>query len=73
LDPGELSAAAGFAPVGQAPGVAVAIGADGRLDERDRRMLQLLYREMVRAETVEPRGPAQREVAAKRRPGRSRR
>ena len=50
LDPGELSAAAGFAPLAPAPSVAIAIGADGRLDERDRRILRLLYREMVRSE-----------------------
>ncbi len=50
LDPGELSAAAGFAPLGDTVSVAVAIGADHRLAERDRRILRLLHREMVRAD-----------------------
>jgi transcriptional regulator with XRE-family HTH domain len=69
LDPGELSAAAGFAPLGQTASVSLAIGNDGRLGERDRRILRLLYREMVRAELSD--APALRRLpAAKHRPPR---
>src|SRR5689334_21960539 len=50
LEPGALSTVAGFAPVGASPSVSVAITNDGRLGERDRRILQLLYREMTRSE-----------------------
>jgi transcriptional regulator with XRE-family HTH domain len=63
LEPGTLSAAAGFAPIGTPPGVVAAIRDDRRLGERDRRILQLLYREMVRDVAV----PLRRLPAAKRR------
>ncbi len=73
LSPGELSTAAGFAPIAAAPSVNVAIGNDRRLDERDRRILRLLYREMVRGEPAEAAAEVRRLPAAKRRPPRDKR